>query len=154
MITSVFIPGNQDIKEPFEIRREVFITEQGYTEKEDFDAFDDQALHLVVYVDEAPAATGRIWYDGQDFWVGRLAVRKEYRGQKLGDLALRLLVYKAFSMGAQELFVGAQTYIMPLYRKFGFREYGAEYMEGGIPHMAMKVTKDTVAYPSACHGDE
>ncbi|MGI5849402.1 MAG: GNAT family N-acetyltransferase [Christensenellales bacterium] len=154
MITSVFIPGNKDLSEPYMIRREVFIKEQHCPENEEFDSFDAQAIHLMVYVDEVPAATGRIWYDGSDFRIGRLAVRKPFRGQKIGDLALRLLIYKAFSSGAESLNISAQTYIIPLYKKFGFKEYGQEYLEAGIPHMAMKVAKDAVVYPSACGNKE
>ena len=152
MITSVFIPGNKDTSEPFAIRRTVFIEEQGVPEQEEYDEFDKDALHLLVYVDEVPAATGRIWHEGTGFRIGRLAVLKEYRGQKIGDLAVRLLIYKAFSSGAQSLTVNAQTYIMPLYRKFGFKEYGEEFLEAGLPHMSMRVDKDDVVYPSACHG--
>lgn len=152
MISSKFLPGTQDVSDPFEIRREVFVEEQNCPEEEEYDCFDDQALHLIVYVDGERAAAGRIWFDGSDFKIGRLAVRKKFRGQKIGDLALRLLIYKAFNSGAEEVKISAQTYIMPLYRKFGFKEYGEEYIEAGIPHMAMKVGKDEVVYPSACHG--
>ena len=126
--------------------------EQNISEEEEFDEFDAQALHLIVYVDEQPAATGRIWHDGRAFRIGRLAVLKQFRGQKIGDLALRLLLYKTFSSGAQVVEISAQTYIVPLYKKFGFKEYGEEYIEAGIPHIAMKVGKDEVVYPSACQG--
>lgn len=152
MITSAFIPGTGDLTEPFAVRKEVFINEQHIPEEEEYDEFETSALHLIVYVDEQLAATGRIWHDGKAFRVGRLAVLKQYRGQKIGDLALRLLLYKTFSSGANEIVIGAQTYIMPFYRKFGFKEYGEEYLDGGIPHMAMKVGKDEVIYPSACRG--
>jgi Predicted acyltransferase len=86
MITSVFIPGDQDLSEPLAIRREVFIEEQQCPEEEEFDAFDAGALHLMVYVDEAPAATGRIWHDGKGFRIGRLAVLPPYRGQRSATL--------------------------------------------------------------------
>ena len=152
MITSAFIPGTEDISEPFAIRKEVFVEEQSISEEEEFDDYDAQALHLIVYVDEQPAATGRIWHDGRAFHIGRLAVLKQFRGQKIGDLALRLLLYKTFSSGAQVVEISAQTYIVPLYKKFGFKEYGEEYIEAGIPHIAMKVGKDEVVYPSACQG--
>ena len=152
MITSVFISGNEDLSEPFALRREVFIEEQKCPEDEEFDNYDAQALHLMVYVDEMPAAVGRIWHNGAGFRIGRLAVKKEYRGQKIGDLALRLLIYKAFSSGAKEINISAQTYIVPLYKKFGFKEQGGEYVEAGIPHVAMKVGADEVVYPSACGG--
>jgi predicted GNAT family N-acyltransferase len=150
LITSAFIPGTEDISEPLAVRREVFIDEQRVPEHEEYDGLDGQALHLIVYVDEIPAATGRIWHDGAGFRIGRLAVRPAYRGQKIGDLALRLLLYKTFTSGAESIAINAQTYIMPLYRKFGFREYGAAFMEAGIEHMAMRVGKDEVVYPSEC----
>lgn len=153
MITSAFIPGTQNLDEPFAIRREVFLEEQNIPEEEEFDEFDAQALHLIVYVDEQPAATGRIWHDGHTFRIGRLAVLKTFRGQKIGDLALRLLLFKAFSSGAEAVEISAQTYIVPLYKKFGFKEYGEEYVEAGIAHIAMKVGKDEVVYPSACRGE-
>jgi len=152
MITSAFIPGIEDLDEIRLIRKKVFIEEQKISEGEEFDEYDAQALHLIVYVDEQPAATGRIWHDGKAFHIGRLAVLKKFRGQKIGDLALRLLLYKSFSSGAEAVQISAQTYIVPLYKKFGFKEYGEEYIEAGIPHVAMKVGKDEVVYPSACQG--
>ncbi len=150
MVTSVFIPGTQDITEPLEIRREVFIEEQGWSEDDERDGCDEGALHLIIYSDEIPAATGRIWHDGRAFRIGRLAVRKRFRGQMLGDLALRLLIYKAFNSGAERLNVHAQTHVVPLYKKFGFHESGVEFMEAGRPHITMTADKDEVKYPSAC----
>jgi predicted GNAT family N-acyltransferase len=104
----------------------------------------------MVYVDEAPAGTGRIWHDGKEFRIGRLAVRKQYRGQGIGDLALRLLLYKAFNSGAEKLFINAQTYLTGFYNKFGFKECGEEFMDAGMPHIPMSVKKDEVVYPSSC----
>lgn len=153
MITSVFIPGDKDLAEPFAIRREVFVEEQGSPEAEEFDTFDSSALHLMVYVDEKSAATGRVWHDGAGFRIGRLAVLPQYRGQKIGDLSLRLLIYKAFSSGAEEVSVSAQSYLKRFYEKFGFRAEGEEYTEAGRPHIMMRVKKDEVRYPSACHGE-
>ncbi len=154
MITSAFIPGTEDLSEPFYVRKEVFVKEQHVSEEEEFDEHDTSALHLIVYVDEQTAATGRIWHDGKNFRIGRLAVLQPFRGQQIGDLALRLLLYKAFSSGAEVIEISAQTYIIPLYKKFGFKEYGEEYLEAGIPHMAMRVGKDEVVYPSACQGHQ
>jgi len=151
MITSVFIPGNKDISEPLAIRRAVFVLEQGCPEEIERDMFDESALHLLVFVDEVPAGTGRIWHDGTGFRIGRLAVLPQFRGQRIGDLALRLLLYKAFSSGAEELTISAQTYLRKFYEKFGFRAEGEEYAEVGRPHVTMRVKKDEVVYPSACH---
>jgi len=150
MITSTFIRGDEDLTEPFAIRREVFIEEQSCPEDEEYDEFDRQAMHLMIYVDEQPAACGRVWHDGKSYRIGRLAVRPMYRGQKLGDLAVRLMLFKATNMGAEQIDISAQTYIMPLYKKFGFVQHGKEYMEAGIPHKRMTVKTDDIVYPSDC----
>ncbi len=145
MIKSAFIPGNQDTKDPRFITDEVFVDECPLS-----DEYDAQALHLIVYVDEVPAATGRIWHDGNGFRIGGLAVRKPYRGQKLGDLALRLLLFKTFGMGAQKIDTHVQSYLTRFFEKFGFKLSGNEFIESGIPHFAMSVSKDDVVYPSDC----
>ena len=150
MITSAFIPGNQDTSDPLLIRDEVFIIEQNCPKEIERDEFDEHALHLIVYVDEEPAATGRIWYDEPGFRIGRLAVRKQFRGQKIGDLALRLLLYKTFSLGAQKIDIHAQSYLVQFYKKFGFTPHGEQLAGSGIPHFAMSVSKDEVIYPSDC----
>jgi Predicted acyltransferase len=46
--------------------------------------------------------------------------------------------------------ISAQTYVRAFYEKFGFRAQGEEYVEAGISHIAMRVKKDEVVYPSAC----
>ena len=152
MISSTFTAGIDGAEDALNIRREVFIEEQGWQQSEESDGFDADALHLAVYVDEDPAASGRIWHDGSRFMIGRIAVRKKYRGQKLGDLAVRLLLFKAFNSGAQTVGIEAQTYIMPLYEKFGFKAHGEEFTKAGRPHFAMSVGKDEVKYPSDCCG--
>ncbi len=150
MVTSAFIPGTLDISEALAIRREVFVQEQNIPEGLEFDNADASALHLIIYCDEQPAATGRILHDGESFLIGRLAVLKHFRGQKLGDLALRLLLYKTFGLGAQSIKISAQKYLLQFYKKFGFKQVGDEYIEVGRPHVAMIVTKEDVVYPSDC----
>ena len=67
-----------------EIREKVFISEQGFTQE--FDDIDEAAVHLVMFDENVPAATCRIFKgDEQGLYVlGRLAVVKEYRGKQLG----------------------------------------------------------------------
>jgi predicted GNAT family N-acyltransferase len=149
MITNEWISGTQDPKIAYEIRRKVFVEEQGCDPKRDVDCFDAQAVHLIVYVEESPAATGRIYHDGSHFRIGRLCVLKEYRGQGIGDLALRLLLFKAFTW-ANEVYIGAQKYAENFYTKFGFQKYGEEYLDENIPHIHMKLKKEDCVFPSKC----
>ena len=44
----------------------------------------------------------------------------------------------------------AQTQVVGFYRKRGFTRYGKEFIEAGIPHVAMKrKTDDQVVWPAA-----
>ena len=71
-------------EEAVRIRKEVFMQEQGF--QEEFDEIDGHAFHLVLFCDGDPAAVLRFWkVRPEDGWgIGRLAVRKEYRGKGLG----------------------------------------------------------------------
>lgn len=149
MITNEWTLGTQDLKKAFEIRRKVFVEEQGCDPQKDVDSFDAQAVHLLVYVDGMPVATGRIYFDGDHFKIGRLCVLKEYRGQGIGDLAIRLLLFKAFTW-ANEIHIGAQKYAEGFYTRFGFQTYGEEYLDENIPHIHMKLKKEDCVFPSKC----
>jgi predicted GNAT family N-acyltransferase len=150
MITNKWVLGKSDFDEIYAIRKQVFCAEQNCPEELDFDETDHYALHLVLYLNGIPVGTGRIWHDGHGFRIGRVAVLKEYRGQKLGDLAVRLLLYKVFERGAEEVFIHAQKYISQMYLKFGFKEDGEEFMEAGIPHIPMRLKKEDLVFPSQC----
>lgn len=60
------------------IRCNVFMSEQGY--KNEFDEIDDRALHIVIYNNEKPVATCRIYREDNTYILGRIAVDKSYRG--------------------------------------------------------------------------
>lgn len=71
------------------IREAVFMKEQGF--KNEFDDIDLLALHLILYDGSQPAATCRLFPAAEQgvYLLGRLAVVKTYRGQKLGQRMLR-----------------------------------------------------------------
>ena len=75
-------------KDAVKIRKEVFMEEQGF--HDEFDETDETAIHLVLYIDQVPAATCR-FFPGQtqgEYIVGRIAVEKEFRGNHLGSRIL------------------------------------------------------------------
>jgi predicted GNAT family N-acyltransferase len=131
-----------DLSEAFQIRKEVFQEEQGVSEKEEFDEIDDLAIHVVVYSNDdlnKAVATGRVFFDGNDYYIGRIAVLKDERGKNYGDFAVRMLANKAFLAGANEILIHAQVSAVPFYEKIGFITYGDEFMEAGINHISMKL---------------
>lgn len=120
------------------VRREVFVVEQKVPEELEIDEYDNIALHLVVYDDRTPVATGRIFETGSSFVIGRICVLREYRNMGLGNLLMEELIGKAISMGATEIVLSSQTYATGFYEKFGFKEYGNIYLDAGIEHISMR----------------
>ena len=70
--------------EAFQIRREVFVEEQGF--RDEFDEDDKRAVHLVVFEEGRPIGTCRFFKkseDGAGYLIGRIAVRGS-RGEDPG----------------------------------------------------------------------
>lgn len=120
------------------IREAVFIREQGFAPEEKFDEQDQQAWHLVVEMDEQPVATGRLAIDREGNWkLGSIAVLPDFRGQKIGDFVVRLLVDRALSMPKAPIYVIAQQGAVGFYQSIGFRSEGPVFEHHGRPHQRM-----------------
>ena len=121
------------------LRIEIFVKEQGVPEENEFDSFDLEVPHLVIFLDGEAVATGRfIPYDENTVKIGRIAVKKEKRGLHLGEKIVRELLRKAKEDGAKTVCVGAQTHAVGFYEKCGFSLVGTpEYLEENIPHYDM-----------------
>ena len=124
------------------IRIDVFVTEQGVNEEAEFDDFDMQVPHLVIFLDGEAVATGRIIpYGESTVKLGRIAVKKDKRGLGLGEKVVLELLRKAKEDGAKTVCIGAQTHAVGFYEKCGFSLVGTpEYLEENIPHFDMQLT--------------
>ena len=89
-----FAPGS-DLSELIPVRSAVFGGGR--------DDLDTSSWNVLVYDDSIPAATGRIWWENGAFWLGDIAVLEDRRRRRLGDLVLRLLLFKAQSHAAREV---------------------------------------------------
>lgn len=120
-----------------EIRREVFVEEQGF--REEFDQTDQRAAHLVLFISGQAAATCRyIEKEEGGFLVGRIAVRKPFRKRGLGAELLKEAERRIAAKGGKRLLVHAQTQARGFYEKQGFSPFGEEDEEEGCPHVWMK----------------
>lgn len=121
------------------LRIEIFVKEQGVPEENEFDDFDLQVPHLVIFSDGEAVATGRnIPYGENTVKIGRIAVKKNKRGLGLGEKIVKELLRKAKEDGAKTVKVGAQTHAVGFYEKCGFALAGTpEYLEENIPHYDM-----------------
>jgi predicted GNAT family N-acyltransferase len=118
-----------------QVRRAVFIDEQGVPEALEWDADDAGAQHVLA-VDGAGQAIGcaRLLPDGH---VGRMAVLSAWRGRGVGRALLATVIKVAQTRGHSTLLLSAQTHAADFYTRAGFVAIGAVYDEAGIPHVAM-----------------
>ncbi len=122
------------------IREAVFMKEQGF--QNEFDSVDEIATHLVLYDGEAAVATCRVFWEEtlHAYVLGRLAVRKEYRGKALGSLMVEEAVRYVKIKGGKELLLHAQCRVVDFYQKLGFHAFGEMEDDEGCPHIWMKKT--------------
>lgn len=121
------------------LRIEIFVKEQGVPIENEFDDYDMQVPHLVIFLDGEAVATGRVIPYGEDtVKIGRIAVKKDKRGLHLGEKIVLELLRKSKEDGAKTVCVGAQTHAVGFYEKCGFKLLGTpEYLEENIPHFDM-----------------
>ena len=117
------------------IRYTVFCEEQGVPREIELDEQDRVSVHAVVFEGTTPIATGRLLPDGH---IGRMAVLKGWRNRGVGGLMLQKLIERAKARGDREVALSAQVHAVAFYRAHGFVEEGAEYLEAGIRHQAMR----------------
>ena len=89
-----FAPGT-DLTDLLPVRMAVF----GRGE----DDLDSVSWNALIYEDSVPVATGRIWWDDGVFRLGDIGVLENCRKRHLGDLVLRLLLFKAQNHAAREV---------------------------------------------------
>ena len=139
MIQARWIPGNEDLSECMALRREVFVKEQSVLVQER-DWIDEYALHVLVYNDKKPVATGRIY--GVDVGIVKvdcICVSKYYRSRKLGDLVLRMLLFQAQDLNAKFVEVTTAVSAQGFYETLGFLPEGEKYLKEGVPLVDMKL---------------
>jgi len=127
-----------EIDEALELRRRVFVGQQGVTLEADRDGRDPEATHVVAVEDGRVVGTCRLVFDDQLARLGRMAVEPDRRGQGIGAALLAKAEHEARAAGARRIRLHAQTSARSLYERGGFEAQGVEFMEEGIPHLTME----------------
>ncbi len=117
------------------IRREVFMDEQGF--EVEFDDLDMVSTHIVLYENGVPVAVCRLYMDGGDCHIGRVAVVADHRGRSLGRMVIAEAERVAVGMGASRTVLGAQVCAKGFYESCGYSAYGDVFMDERCPHVMM-----------------
>ena len=144
MIAGRWFPPGQGIQDVLQVRRAVFVEEQGFPADTEPDALDALSWQVVLYGDNAAMATGRIYWAEGDFHLGRICVLRDWRGRGVGDLLMRMLIAKGLEHAASSLVLGAQVRAADFYGRYGFEVEGEPYDEDGVLHCRMRAGAETL----------
>jgi hypothetical protein len=133
-IVSIICDYESNTKDICAIRYKVFVGEQKVPEELEIDGFDDQAKHVLAFVDGVPIGTGRILSDGH---IGRVAVLKDYRGLGIGKSIMKDLIKWAQNMNLEKVWLSSQWHAHSFYLDLDFVCVGEIYKEAGIDHIKM-----------------
>ena len=143
----VEVRSRERLEQAFAIRRAVFVQEQGVGETLEIDGRDHAAQHLLALQQGHPVGTLRLrWVeDGRVAKIERVAVLPRARGAKVGQVLVEAALALARTAGAEAALLHAQTIVQGFYARLGFVAFGPEFIEDGIPHVAMRLSLQGVA---------
>ena len=121
------------------LRDEVFVQEQGVSQELEWDEQDPLCVHAVLRNRMGlTVATGRLLpaLDGVSK-IGRMAVKRQLRGLKLGDQVLTGLLEAARKRGDREVVLHAQCSAENFYTRQGFTRRGEVFQEADMDHVEM-----------------
>lgn len=131
------VEETRDLETCRDLRRRVFIEEQGVTEAEEWDGRDDEALHWLCWQGFTPVGTARAFIKDGTGKVGRVCVLAQARGTGAGLALMRGVIHELRGRGVTKAVLSSQTQAIPFYEKLGFVAHGPEYRDAGIPHRDM-----------------
>ena len=131
--------NDKEINGAFNVRREVFITEQGIHEDIELDGYDRSALHVVVIADEDRViGTARVLsLPMNQAKIERMAILQSWRRKRIGMGIISFLVKELRSRRIQQVVLHAQYPAIAFYKSCGFKKSGSPFYEAGIKHIKM-----------------
>lgn len=136
-----FSLGN--LYEAMQLRQNVFVVEQDCPYL-DADGQDQEALHLLGYDADNKnlVAYSRLFKKGTIYEkyavIGRVVTSQSIRGRGIGYLLMKESIRQLEThFGASPIKISAQFHLQSFYKRLGFRSEGSQYLEDGIPHIAM-----------------
>ena len=127
-----------ELYEIIKSRNEVFLLEQNIV-CQDLDDVDYRAFHFFTEEEGRVTSYLRAFYTNEEknrLKIGRVLTLNRGKGDG------RRLMEKAFcyfkECGAEKITVNAQTQAKGFYEKLGFKVCSDEFLEEGVPHIAME----------------
>lgn len=148
MIRGKFLTSAEDTAAVLDVRARV--CEAGHLSG-GADCHDEMAVYALVFdEDDSPSGCGRLYLDGDRFVIGCVGVLPGKRGKGLGDLILRMLLFRAQELNAPEVYALVQPGDGGFFAQYGFKTAGEEADEWGRTLSLLRVKADEIV-ENNCH---
>ena len=133
------VTSDKELKGALEVRRQVFVYEQGVPEGIELDGRDREALHMVVKNGGRVIGTARVLLlsNGQAK-IERMAILEPFRGRGIGKRIISFLNEELKKKQVEEVVLHAQCSAVAFYKSCGFKVSGPTFWEAGIRHINMQ----------------
>lgn len=137
--TYKLVENNSELKDAFEVRRQVFVEEQGIPEDLVFDGSEGKAMHMVVKDGQSVIGTARVRFqEAKQAKLERMAVLRPFRGMGIGKRIMSFLIEELKSKEIEKVVLHAQYEVIEFYKARGFNTLGLPFWEAGIKHLKME----------------
>jgi predicted GNAT family N-acyltransferase len=128
-----------ELKGAFEVRKQVFVEEQGIPEDLELDEHDMEAMHMVAKDGERIVGTARVLFlAASQAKLERMAILKPFRHRGIGKSIISFLDEEFKNRGIEQVVLHAQCSAVNFYKSCGFEESGSPFWEAGIKHVKMQ----------------
>lgn len=118
------------------IRSAVFIEEQRVPEALEWDAEDEEAIHLLGIKHGTSIACARVLPSG---YIGRMAVLPAWRKQGVGLCMLQSAIDVCRALSVFSVRLAAQMHAIDFYKRVGFEVCSEPYLDANILHVDMQL---------------
>ena len=131
------IATETDKREVLNLRLEVFVNEQNVPPEIELDSYDQNALHIIALEQGSTVGCARVIFSQNEAHIGRLAVKKEYRGKHIGLEICKFIIEYCSKIGYKNIWLNSQLHAIDFYKKLNFKPQGEIFTEAGIEHIKM-----------------
>ena len=122
------------------IRQSVFVEEQDVDPSLEYDEYEDDAMHYLLYENKSPVATARWRETKKGIKLERFATLKSSRNKGLGAKLLDRVLDDVRNQD-KLVYLNSQLKAIPLYQRRGFIQVGSLFIEAEIEHFEMQLKK-------------
>ena len=133
--------NEEDLQGANEVRRQVFVVEQGIAEDLVFEnAEDSDEANIVVKNEGTVIGTARVVFPADNTAkIERMAVLKSFRNRGVGKGIISFLNEELWRRKVTHVVLHAQYEVIDFYKACGFHKSGLPFEEAGIRHVKMEI---------------